>query len=77
MYQIPRDRICISDTVEAAEQFRRIGTTIDYLHIDQDNTADGRLRDFEAYLPQNWNDRIVTFHDTRPNAHTNTTCWNT
>lgn len=73
----PDIEICISDTVEAAEQLKRIGTTIDYLHIDADHSAEGSLRDFDAYQPLMHKNSVITFHDTRPNAHASTTCWKT
>lgn len=71
----PDIEIRIADTYESALQLQREGILVDYLHIDADHSHEGCLRDFDAYLPLMRKGGLITFHDTRPNAHANTTCW--
>jgi hypothetical protein len=73
----PEIELMIEDTGAAAELLRAQGVVIDYLHIDADHSAEGSLRDFDAYRPLLRKGALVTFHDTRPDAHPNTTCWQT
>lgn len=73
----PDIEIRIADTVAEAAVLASDGVLIDYLHIDADHSHEGSLRDFDAYLPLMRKDALITFHDTRPNAHANTTCWRT
>lgn len=71
----PDVEIQVCDTAAAAAALAEQGVTIDYLHIDADHSHEGALRDFDAYLPLMRGGALVTFHDTRPNAHASATCW--
>lgn len=71
----PDIEIRITDTASAATEMLREGILIDYLHVDADHSHEGCLQDFDTYLPLMRKDGLITFHDTRPNVHANTTCW--
>lgn len=71
----PDVEVVTADTVEAAATFGGQGLRIDYLHIDADHSLEGSLADFSSYLPLMQRGSLVTFHDTRPNAHPSVTCW--
>ena len=67
--------IMLMDTADAASSLAAVGQRIDYLHIDADHSLEGSLADFNRYLPLMNPGALVTFHDTRPNAHPAVTCW--
>ena len=67
--------IMLMDTADAAISLAAVGQRIDYLHIDADHSLEGSLADFNRYLPLMNPGALVTFHDTRPNAHPAVTCW--
>lgn len=71
----PDVEVRIADTAEAATALAAEGVRIDYLHIDADHSLEGSLADFRNYLPLMNRGSLITFHDTRPNAHPSVTCW--
>lgn len=73
----PDIEIRLEETGAASEKMRSEGIRIDYLHIDADHSHEGSLRDFDNYAPLVAPGGLITFHDTRPDAHPNTTCWKT
>jgi|GEM_PF-2789326 len=71
----PDIEIVFADTADAAAAMAAAGQRIDYLHIDADHSLQGSLTDFDNYLPLMRPGALITFHDTRPNAHSSVTCW--
>jgi hypothetical protein len=71
----PDIEIVVADTTAAAADMAARGLRIDYLHIDADHSFEGSLADFNNYLPLMARGALITFHDTRPNAHASVTCW--
>jgi len=69
--------LLLTDTLAAAEELGRLGVRIDYLHIDADHSAEGSLADFQRYQPLMNPGTLITFHDTRPQAHESVTAWKT
>ena len=71
----PDVEVIAEDTLQAAARLSAQGVRIDYLHIDADHSLEGSLADFDHYLPLMQPHALITFHDTRPNAHASVTCW--
>jgi hypothetical protein len=71
----PDVEVVVADTAAAAAAFAAQDLQIDYLHIDADHSREGSLADFNNFLPLMRRGSLITFHDTRPNAHPSVTCW--
>jgi hypothetical protein len=69
--------ILIRKTDAAACELAAEGIVIDYLHVDASHSFEDSLKDFEMFHELLTDKALVTFHDTRPHAHRNVTCWQT